>query len=163
MTNNYSIKFVADKLNHHRGKKIVMVGGSFDILHIGHLRFLENAKKLGDILVVALNSDSHIKSYKPANRPIVNEAQRAEMVLGFKVVDYVFLTTKNGLYDPYIYKLIQPQILGLGKEKGRKNARLKNVKGVKKFYPTLEAVFVDKNAKGISTTIIERKILNSIK
>ena len=140
-----------------------MVGGSFDILHIGHLRFLENAKKLGDILVVALNSDSHIKSYKPSNRPIVNQTQRAEMVLGIKVVDYVFLTTKNGLYDPYIYKLIRPQILGLGKEKGRKNSRLKNVAGVKKFYPTLEAVFIDKNAKGISTTIIERKILNSVK
>lgn len=163
MKNTYSIKTVAKELNKLRGKKIVMVGGSFDILHVGHLRFLENAKKHGDTLVVALNSDSHIKSYKPLNRPIFKERQRAEMLMGFKVVDYVFITTKKGLYDPYIYIAIHPCILGLGKEKSRKYSRLRNIVKVRKFYPKLEVVFVDKCAKNISTTIIEQKILRSNK
>ena len=163
MNKTYSIKSVANELRKLHGQTIVMVGGSFDILHIGHLRFLENAKKYGDILVVALNSDKHIKCYKPSNRPIIQEFQRAEMLKGFKVVNYVFLTTKNGLYDPYIYKMICPDILGLGKERNRKNSRLKNIAEVKKFYPKLKIVFVDKGAKSISTTTIEQKILRSNK
>jgi D-beta-D-heptose 7-phosphate kinase/D-beta-D-heptose 1-phosphate adenosyltransferase len=163
MTKTYSIKSIAKELSKIKGKKIVMVGGSFDILHIGHLRFLENAKKYGDLLVIALNSDSHIKSYKPSSRPIITEWQRAELLKGLKIVDYVFITTKNGLYDPYIYKTIKPHILGLGKEKNRKNSRLRSVAEVKKLYPKLEVVFVSKGAKNISTTIIEQKILKANK
>ena len=156
----YSIKSVAKKLSKLRGKKIVMIGGSFDILHVGHLRLLQNAKKCGDILVVALNSDAHIKTYKPFGRPIIKETQRAEILSNLKVVDFVFLTTKNGLYDPYIYKTIRPNILCLGKEKNRKLSRLKSVAEVRKFFPSLEVAFVNKNSRSISTTLIERKILS---
>lgn len=163
MASIYSIKSVAKKLSKLRDKKIIMVGGSFDILHIGHLRLLQNAKKCADILVVALNSDSHIKTYKPSNRPIIKEAQRAEMLEGFKVVDFVFITRKVGLYDPYIYKNIKPDIIGLGKEKGRKTPRLRNLEEVKKFYPRLRVAFINKSAKHISTTLIEQKILRSNK
>lgn len=158
---DYSIKTVSKKLKKYKNKKVIMVGGSFDILHVGHLRFLENAKKLGDVLVVALNSDSHIKSYKPSTRPIIPQRQRAEMLQGFKVVDFVFITTKIGLYDPYIYKMIKPDILGLGKEKNRKISRIKNVEEVRKYYPNLKLVFVNKSAKNISTTKIEQKIINA--
>lgn len=163
MTKTYSVKSVKRVLNKLNGKKIVMVGGSFDILHIGHLRFLQNAKKLGDILVVALNSDAHIKTYKPFNRPIISEGKRAEMLEGFKVVDFVFITPKTGLYDPYIYKNIRPDILGLGKEVGRKSSRLKNVEKVRELYPKLEVAFIDKDAKNISTTLIEQKVLQAYK
>lgn len=163
MTKTYSIKSVKRVLNKLNGKKIVMVGGSFDILHIGHLRFLQNAKKLGDILVVALNSDTHIKTYKPFNRPIICEKKRAEMLEGFKVVDFVIITPKAGLYDPYIYKNIKPDVLGLGKEKGRKSSRLKNIENVRKYCPNLKVAFVDKDAKNISTTLIEQKVLQAYK
>lgn len=163
MKKTYSIKSVKRALNNIKRKKVVMVGGSFDILHIGHLRFLQNAKKLGNILIVALNSDAHIKTYKPFNRPIISEGKRAEMLEGFKVVDFVFITPKAGLYDPYIYKSIQPDILGLGKEEGRKSSRLKNVENVRKFYPKLKVAFIDKDAKNISTTLIEQKVLQAYK
>lgn len=159
MNKSYSLKFVQKQLmaeKHH--KTIVLVGGSFDLLHVGHLRFLKNAKKHGNILIVALNSDSHIRSYKEKNRPIISELHRAEMLEGFKVVDYVFLTNK-GLYDPFIYKTIQPNILGLGKEKNKKASRLRSIAELKKTYPQLKVVFINKNAKNISTTLIEKKIL----
>jgi D-glycero-beta-D-manno-heptose 1-phosphate adenylyltransferase len=73
-----------------QGKKIVTTNGAFDILHIGHARYLEEAKKMGDVLIVGVNSDKspHFKS-KPG-RPIVPGKERAEMLNFLKPVDYVF-------------------------------------------------------------------------
>jgi glycerol-3-phosphate cytidylyltransferase len=71
------------------GKKIVFTNGCFDILHVGHLRYLEEAKALGDILIVGVNSDASVKRLKGETRPIVTENDRAEMLLGLKCVDYV--------------------------------------------------------------------------
>lgn len=71
------------------GKKIVFTNGCFDILHVGHVRYLTKAKSFGDILIVGLNSDSSVKALKGDNRPINNEKDRAEVLLGLKAVDYV--------------------------------------------------------------------------
>ena len=73
------------------GKKIVFTNGCFDILHVGHLRYLEEAKMFGDILVIGLNSDASVKRLKGDKRPIVPEYERAEMLLGLKCVDYVVI------------------------------------------------------------------------
>jgi D-beta-D-heptose 7-phosphate kinase/D-beta-D-heptose 1-phosphate adenosyltransferase len=72
-----------------RGKRIVFTNGCFDILHIGHVRCLEEAKKLGDILIVALNTDRSIRSIKGPSRPFVPEAERAEILSALACVDYV--------------------------------------------------------------------------
>ena len=72
-----------------KGKVIVSCNGSFDLLHIGHVKFLQEAKKQGDVLIVGLNSDSSIKSYKSSDRPIIGEKYRGEMVSAFECVDYV--------------------------------------------------------------------------
>ena len=162
MIKKFSIVSVENKLKSRGKRKVVMVGGSFDILHIGHLHFLQNAKKLGDILIVALNSDSHIRSYKKRGKPIIKDYQRAEMLKGFSCVDYVFLTNK-GLYDPYIYKKLEPDILGLGKEKNRKSERLRNFERLHKMFPKLHLKFVNKNAKQISSSIIEQEIISTYK
>ena len=74
-----------------RGKKIVTTNGCFDILHLGHIRNLAKAKSLGDILIVGVNSDKSIKSYKGRNRPIVGEKDRAEVLAALQAVDYVFI------------------------------------------------------------------------
>ena len=74
-----------------RGKKIVTTNGCFDILHLGHVRNLAKAKSLGDILIVGVNSDKSIKSYKGRNRPIVGERDRAEVLAALRAVDYVFI------------------------------------------------------------------------
>lgn len=74
-----------------RGKRIVTINGSFDILHNGHLHILNEARQCGDVLIVGLNSDSSVKSYKGSDRPIVSERHRAEMLLALRTVDYVHI------------------------------------------------------------------------
>ncbi|MGB2716431.1 MAG: bifunctional heptose 7-phosphate kinase/heptose 1-phosphate adenyltransferase [Vicinamibacterales bacterium] len=72
-----------------KGKRIVTVNGSFDLLHAGHLHILREASRQGDVLIVGLNSDASVKRYKGPTRPLVPEAQRAEMLLALRYVDYV--------------------------------------------------------------------------
>ena len=74
-----------------QSKKIVFTNGCFDILHVGHVRYLTTAKSFGDILIVGLNTDESVKKLKGENRPINNEKDRAEVLLGLKAVDYVVL------------------------------------------------------------------------
>lgn len=74
-----------------QGKKVVFTNGCFDILHVGHLRYLTEAKKQGDILIVGINSDSSVRSLKGTGRPINNEIDRAEMISGLKCVDFTVI------------------------------------------------------------------------
>jgi rfaE bifunctional protein nucleotidyltransferase chain/domain len=71
------------------GKTIVTTNGCFDLFHVGHLRYLEASKALGDILVIALNSDASVKTFKDDGRPIVPQAERAELLSALRCVDYV--------------------------------------------------------------------------
>ncbi|MGB9667548.1 MAG: adenylyltransferase/cytidyltransferase family protein [Thermosulfidibacteraceae bacterium] len=73
------------------GKVIVIANGCFDILHVGHIRYLEEAKTYGDILIVAINSDRSVKMLKGPSRPVMNEKERAEIVAAIGCVDYVFI------------------------------------------------------------------------
>ena len=73
------------------GKTVVTTNGCFDVLHLGHLRYLQAARQLGDMLVVAVNSDSSVQQLKGENRPLVPEAERAEMLAGLECVDYVVI------------------------------------------------------------------------
>lgn len=77
------------------GAKIVTTNGSFDILHIGHILTLEKAKRIGDVLVVLLNSDQSIKKLKGNNRPIVPEKERARILSFLKPVDYVIIFNED--------------------------------------------------------------------
>jgi D-beta-D-heptose 7-phosphate kinase/D-beta-D-heptose 1-phosphate adenosyltransferase len=74
-----------------KGKRIVFTNGCFDLLHIGHVRYLEKAKALGDVLVVGVNSDSSVRKLKGRRRPILPEHERAEILSGLGCVDYVAL------------------------------------------------------------------------
>jgi len=71
------------------GLKIVLANGCFDVLHAGHVRYLAGAKELGDLLVVAVNSDAQVRSLKGQGRPIMTESERAEIVASLQVVDIV--------------------------------------------------------------------------
>jgi len=74
-----------------KGKRIVFTNGCFDLLHIGHVRYLEEAKARGDVLVVGVNSDSSVRKLKGPKRPILPEEERAEILSGLGCVDYVTL------------------------------------------------------------------------
>ena len=73
------------------GKKIVFTNGCFDILHVGHTRYLKAAKKLGDVLVLGVNSDASVRRLKGKERPIVNQKERTELLSEFPFIDYVVI------------------------------------------------------------------------
>ena len=74
-----------------QGKTVALANGLFDLLHVGHLRYLEGASLEADLLVVAINSDGSARQLKGPSRPVVPEAERAELVAGFACVDFVVL------------------------------------------------------------------------
>ena len=85
-----SLKAEISKIRKENSKiKVVTTNGAFDIIHAAHVKTSEEAKKLGDILIVFLNSDSSIKKYKGEKRPIIHERERAEIISSLKSVDYV--------------------------------------------------------------------------
>jgi rfaE bifunctional protein nucleotidyltransferase chain/domain len=79
------------KVHRERGEKIVLANGCFDILHVGHARYLVGAKNEGDVLVVAVNSDLGVRNLKGEGRPILAEDARAELVAALAAVDYVVI------------------------------------------------------------------------
>jgi rfaE bifunctional protein nucleotidyltransferase chain/domain len=105
---------LADRLNKARksGKKIVFTNGCFDLLHVGHVRYLAAAASEGDLLVVGLNSDESVRLIKGAKRPIVPQEQRAEVLAGIECVDYVVLFDEP---DPLtLIQTLCPDILAKG-------------------------------------------------
>jgi len=85
-----------------KGRKIVLANGCFDILHVGHLRYLMGARALGDTLVVAINSDRSVRSIKEAGRPILSEDERSVLVSALSCVDHVVLFD-----EPNVSKVIE--------------------------------------------------------
>ncbi len=96
----------------YANKKMVFTNGCFDILHTGHVRYLQEASSLGDILVVALNSDQSVKRQKGSSRPIYNVQDRAELLCALECIDYVVIFHEDTPYN--IIKSIQPDILVKG-------------------------------------------------
>jgi len=94
------------------GKKIVFTNGCFDLIHTGHVRYLSRAKSLGDILVIAVNSDASVRTIKGKDRPINMEADRMETLAALESVDYVVLFHEP---DPHrIISELQPDVLVKG-------------------------------------------------
>jgi rfaE bifunctional protein nucleotidyltransferase chain/domain len=94
------------------GKRIVFTNGCFDILHSGHVRYLNEAKKLGDILIIGLNSDGSVRRLKGKSRPVFSQKERAVLLLGLESVDYVTVFTED---EPYrTIKSIRPDVLVKG-------------------------------------------------
>lgn len=94
------------------GKIVVFTNGCFDLLHVGHVRYLEEARKQGDCLVVAVNSDSSVRQIKGPERPIIAEEQRAEVVAALGCVDWVTIFDEP---DPLVLiKLLKPDVLVKG-------------------------------------------------
>ncbi|MCO5168111.1 MAG: adenylyltransferase/cytidyltransferase family protein [Planctomycetes bacterium] len=96
------------------GRRVVFTNGTFDLLHVGHLRSLMDARSRGDLLIVALNSDASVRSYKGPGLPIQPEDERAELIAGLRCVDYVTLFDEPRV-DPLLARL-RPHVHAKGTE-----------------------------------------------
>jgi rfaE bifunctional protein nucleotidyltransferase chain/domain len=95
-----------------QGKKVVFTNGCFDILHVGHVRYLKKAKSLGDILIIGLNTDRSVRIIKGENRPVVPEKERAEVLSALEFVDYIVFFNEP---DPlHLIEALKPDILAKG-------------------------------------------------
>lgn len=107
---------LVDIRSKHSGEKIALTSGTFDLLHVGHLRYLEAVKTFGDIVVVMLSGDDRIKARKGPTRPIIPEHDRAQMLDALCIVDYVFIdpaTSPPDQIDPVhadIINRLQPDV-----------------------------------------------------
>lgn len=141
------------------GKNIVLVGGCFDILHLGHIVFLQNAKKHGDILMVLLEHDEDIKQQKGKRRPINDQHARAVVLAELTSVDYIILLpsmNSNTMYDDLIYQ-IKPAIIATTEgdlARGHKERQAKLI--------GCQVVNVTRRIENRSTTEMARLIENEI-
>lgn len=146
---------IADKLK-KQGKKIVTTNGVFDILHVGHARYLESAKKLGDALIVGVNTDSSVRQNKGDKRPINGQKSRIAVLAALESVDYAFLFNEKDPRDwlskikPSVHVKAGDYKLSQIVEKGT----VEKNKGKLVLIPML---------KGYSTTSLINKILRAYK
>lgn len=98
--------------NHLKGRRVVFTNGCFDILHRGHVAYLNEARAQGDILVVGLNSDESVKRLKGPDRPVNNQDDRRYMLLNLRAVDHVVIFNEDTPYE--LIKSLMPQILVKG-------------------------------------------------
>jgi len=132
-----------------QGKKIVFTNGCFDIIHKGHVRYLRQARKLGDVLIVGLNSDRSVALIKPG-RPINSERDRAEVVAALCMVDYVTIFDERTPYR--LIRSLRPDVLVKGGD-----WKKEEIVGSDIAKNTYSLPYV----KGISTTGIIEKIIKT--
>ncbi len=133
------------------GKKVVFTNGCFDILHVGHMRYLEEAKEFGDYLIVGVNSDESVKRLKGPTRPINNQEDRAELLTGLKSVDYTVIFAEDTPVE--LIGELKPSIHVKGGD--YKKDDLPETKVVESYGGTVEIVSL---VEGKSTTNVVKKI-----
>ncbi len=135
-------------------KKIVLTNGCFDLIHVGHLRTFLEAKTMGDILIVGINSDRSVSSLKGETRPIISEQDRAELISALKPVDYVIVFDQINV--SHLLELIKPDIYVKGGDYTLDSLPEKETiigLGIEvKFIPLVD---------GISTTELVKRIRNA--
>ncbi len=131
------------------GKKVVFTNGCFDLLHVGHIRYLREARKLGDVLIIGLNSDISVRTLKP-QRPIISELQRAEVLSALEMVDYIVIFDEHTPYE--LINAIKPDILVKGGDWEKKD-----IVGSDLVADVYSLPYVE----GISTSAIVTKIIDT--
>jgi rfaE bifunctional protein nucleotidyltransferase chain/domain len=145
------LKTTVERLK-REGKKVVFTNGCFDILHAGHTRYLREARKMGDALILALNSDSSVRSIKGPMRPIVPEAERAEVVAALDSVDYV--TVFDELTPLELIEYLRPDVIVKGGDWAEKD-----IVGAETVRKWGGRVAIMPMIEGASTTNIIDKVL----
>ncbi len=135
----------------YKGKRIVFTNGCFDLLHYGHVKYLADAKKKGDILIVALNSDASVKRIKGDKRPIINEQDRLRTIAALESVDYAVLFKEDTPLK--LIKLLKPDMLVKGADWNKDN-----IVGAQFLSSYGGKVSTIKLIRGRSSTLLLKKI-----
>lgn len=141
-------------LSENKGKKIVFTNGCFDILHKGHVTYLNEAKKLGDLLVVGLNSDASVKRLKGPERPINNEKDRQFVLSNLRAIDFVEIFEEDTPLS--LILKIMPQVLVKGGD-----WKIEQIVGAKEVIANGGDVYSLNFVDGYSTTSIISRIQES--
>ena len=149
----FSLPQLQDQANHWRsqGQKIVFTNGCFDLLHLGHVDYLEKARQLGDKLVLGLNTDASISRIKGPNRPLQDEVSRARIMASLLFIDAVVLFDQDTPLE--LIEAVQPDILVKGDD-----YTLENIVGHEVVLARGGEVKTVPLVKGYSTTNIVKKI-----
>jgi cytidyltransferase-like protein len=143
------------------GNSVTLVGGAFDLLHVGHVRLLEHSKNLGGTLVVAVLSDTYIASYKGSTRPIIPQHDRLQMVAALRVVDHAFIALDSG-YDDRTLETLKPSRLVFGTEPGREVHVRERIEDITGRHPQIEISRLDRYPDlTVSTSAICARVLRA--
>ena len=137
------------------GKRLVFTNGVFDLLHVGHVRYLAQARALGDALLVAINSDQTVRELKGPNRPVFNHLERAEILAALRFVDYV--TIFDDISPRSLITKLLPDVLVKGGD-----YRLDQIHGREEVEAAGGKVISLPFVEGASTTDIIKKVIRDI-
>lgn len=137
-----------------RGRRVVFTNGCFDLLHAGHIKFLEQARSLGDLLIVGLNDDGSVRALKGPERPLIGQEERARIMAALNCVDYVTLFSE--LTPERLIADLKPDVLAKGADYTREQVVGRDIVeaygGVVELIPLVEG----RSTSGLVQAIVER-------
>ncbi|MDP2726006.1 MAG: D-glycero-beta-D-manno-heptose 1-phosphate adenylyltransferase [Dehalococcoidia bacterium] len=137
-----------------QGKRVVLTNGCFDLLHVGHVRYLQQAKALGDVLIVGINDDASVSHLKGPRRPIMGQNDRAEIVAALEGVDYVVVFME--ITATSLVEALQPDVYAKGGDYGHGGQELPEAETVLGYGGRVELLPL---VEGRSTTDLVRQVL----
>ena len=153
---DFSLEGAVRGLSRMRRGDVVLTGGSFDLMHAGHARFLSLAKEEGKILIVGVTSDIEVSRRKGPTRPILHENYRAEMVSNLKSVDLVFISRDD--FGVSAIPRLMPSKVVIGDCDYQSKSDKVWCQTTQERYPRVHFVFIPRQMKDLSTTDVERRV-----
>ncbi|MEK7163252.1 MAG: adenylyltransferase/cytidyltransferase family protein [Patescibacteria group bacterium] len=141
-----------------KGKRFTLVGGCFDLIHVGHIHLLEYAASLEELLVVAVLSDTYARKYKDSLRPIINQKQRARMIASIRFVDFVYISDTSPSSRETL-QLLRPDSVVFGEDSNSAEKIEQRMKNIASVSPNTTVRFLPRyDEEEISTSYIINKI-----
>ena len=139
------------------GKSVVLAGGTFDIIHPGHLKYLERCRRLGDILVVCVAGDRRTRKRKGVNRPLMPAIQRAEIVQSLKLVDLAFVSNLKP-FSEKILRAIRPDVVVTTPNEPSAKSKKQFLNYMKDKHPEIRATLIPRSKTGTSSSRLISKL-----
>ena len=155
----FSLRETSRRLRRIReeGKRVVLAGGTFDILHLGHLKYLEKCKTQGDILVVCVAGDARTRKRKGPYRPVMPAIQRAEIVGSLKMVDLAFVSNRRPFSELILHEL-KPNVLVTSANEPSVPAKQQFLEYMKHKHPEIRVILTPRSHLASSSSILINKL-----